>query len=229
MGWFSRLRERRRAREGGNGGADARRPRDPRRGVLPDFLRNPRARRISVEDASEEGLMLAEYAAVMSTKNLIIEAVIRDGRDWDPDAYLDDARSVLDGLIDESEESAEHVRAEQRAAASVRGRASHQHDYHARDLGNLEVREAVNEYVARRLRAWTRDEDRLRRLVDRARASAWGEIAAEIEATLDRTWPAEPELDANYGAEREERMWMVRYFDLIELSMQTQSGGAAAD
>lgn len=201
----------------------ARGARSKRQG-LPDFLRRPPKVRISVADASEEGLMLAEYAAIMELKNRIIEGAIRGDAPYDPADYAEDARQVLLSLSAQSQASAARAREEQEAALLVRGKPHHQHDYHAGDVDNLEARAEVNDEVADRLLTQRDDEARVLALVERARVSAWNEIAAEVEATLERTWPEEPELDDAYASEREERMWMVRFFDLIELSMQSQAG-----
>ncbi|WP_350348254.1 asparagine synthase [Agromyces sp. G08B096] len=188
VGWFSRLRGRRRAKF---------KPFD--RTALPEV---PPA---SFDDMVDDGLMMAEAAGRLALKNRFIVQALRGEEPYDDQRAAAAAREVLYELVQEADETAE-LSQEERAAASNRdGRSTHQHDYHRADVLNLRRREKVYAEIAKRLWQLREDPEYLAAFAARARDAAWEEVAEVIEQRLDREWP-EIEVDAEYELARYERM-----------------------
>lgn len=174
----------------------------------------PEVQPASVEEATSEGLMLAEYASRMKVKNAIIVGVLtRPGR-YDADDYLGAATDALDHLAVEFDGAADRISTELSAIENLRGSALHAHDYRSGDSANLRHREATLRAVVGELRTRLDDRDHLLKLVDRARQDAWADIARAIEESLDRTTFI---VDESYESERARRMRQVAR-DLAKLS-----------
>ncbi|MGO7983408.1 hypothetical protein ACC691_36775, partial [Rhizobium johnstonii] len=92
----------------------------------------------TVSEATEEGILLAEFSARMRLKNRLIVRILGEGRDFDEELFRADAREVLDGVRSEMTDAAERVADEAEAAATRSGRGSDMHDYHRGDVANLE-------------------------------------------------------------------------------------------
>lgn len=146
----------------------------------------PKLEPISLDDAIDEGLMLAEYASRMLLKNDIEIAVVTADRPYDSTDYLDAAAESLDALAIEARDAAARVAEERDWAASMFGRAEHLHDYRVVDVVNLERRRAVSVAVAEKLQDRRGDREYLLGLIERARAVAWQEIGSAIEDSIER-------------------------------------------
>ncbi|MDQ0894156.1 hypothetical protein [Agromyces ramosus] len=157
------------------------------------------------EQTFAEGLLVSESAGRMALKNRIIVMALRGEEPYDADRAAAAAREVLFELTREMDQVAEWSASERESAAQREGRAVNQHDYHRADTRNLRLRERVNAAVAKRLWELRDDSDYLAEFAERAREDAWGEIAAAIDARLDRDWP-QIEVDETYERERDERL-----------------------
>lgn len=175
----------------------------------------------TVDDATAEGVAMAKQAAVMALKNRILVSAHTAPEDFKVEDFMDIARDIAEGLACESDDAAARTRDDVKKAEVLRGRGIHQHDYRRMDLDNLELREKSFEAVAARLREVKNDDERMRELVIRARDQAWAELAREMERSLDRTALLEHG-DANYEAERDERLREFVTLDLFKLQMQSQ-------
>lgn len=178
---------------------------------------NPSRDPVSVEEAAEEGLMLAQYASRMALKNRVLMDGLTANVPFDLSHYSLIAAAELEKLAHESEVAAERLRGIAADATSVGGRSDHVHDYRSADIDNLDYRERLSLLVARSLRRRARDDQYLAGLVDDARQDAWRELAQSIEETLDRA----PRLEANddeYRRDRSVRMALVIVDDLARLA-----------
>lgn len=157
----------------------------------------------TVEESTSEGLMLANYASRMRVKNAIIVGVLTRPGSYSAEDYIGDASAALEHLAAEFDAAQERISGELRAIETLRGSASHAHDYRAGDSANLNHRRAVLRALVEELR--TRHDDRgyLLDLVEAARKDAWADIAREVSETLDRSNIV---VDENYEKERARRM-----------------------
>jgi hypothetical protein len=169
---------------------------------------------LSLADAVDEGLLLAEYASRMRLKNRIVIGTLTENAPYAATRYLDEAREALDVLASEAEDVAERIAEERRWSATLGGNAEHVHDYRSADMANLRRREELSEAMALSLRERAEDESFLRGLVERARAAAWDDIAASIEDRLERR---RIPVDAKYLRERERRIRLFLSEDLAQL------------
>ncbi|ROS29495.1 hypothetical protein EDF22_1235 [Rathayibacter sp. PhB127] len=180
---------------------------------------NPSREPVSVEEAAEEGLLLAQYASRMAVKNRVLMDGLAEGVPFDVRHYSVIAAAELEKLADESEAAAERLRAIAADATLVGGRSDHVHDYRSADLDNLDHRERLSLAVADSLRHRARDEQYLASLVDDARQDAWRELSQSIEETLDRA-PLIDADDEEYQRDRSVRMALVVVDDLAKLAAE---------
>ncbi|WP_308468612.1 hypothetical protein [Rathayibacter soli] len=193
-----------------------RRRRAPRVLVRPfDEAALPRPDPVSLADAVDEGLLLAEYASRMRLKNRIVIGALTEDLPYSTQRYRDEAREALDVLAAEAEDVAERIAGERRWSATLEGDAEHVHDYRAADLTNLGRREELSEVMATTLRERAEDETFLLGLIERARDDAWGDIASSIEDTLERR---RIPVDARYLRERAGRIRRFVSEDLAQLA-----------
>ena len=144
------------------------------------------------QSEAAEGLLLIEYACRLAVKNALVVTALRDDGPLDRAAAARTAATELRHLAAQAVASADRMVEERATARQVGGRPLHEHDYRRTDTRNLVRRERAYREVAERAIAWSRDDAHLDRLVEAARAAAWDEVAAAIEARLDRRrpWPA---------------------------------------
>jgi hypothetical protein len=166
----------------------------------------PDAAPATVEDATSEGLMLAEYASRMKVKNEIIVGVLTSRRPYDPSQYLPAATTVLEGLRTEFHDAAERIAQELHSIADLRGSARHAHDYRSGDSANLRHREEMLRALVTELRDRRDDDDYLLELIEAARKDAWSDISRAVEDNLDRSYIV---VDKGYERERAKRMRQV--------------------
>ncbi len=177
----------------------------------------------SLDDAADEGLGMALSAASMAIKNRILVSAITTDDSFDHDEYLVDAREVLGQLAKESLAGAELAKRERKNAEKLRGRPLHQHDYRQVDVDKLTLRIDAGREIARRLRAIAADAREARELIERARVSAWAELAREMDQRLAVVARLEHP-DEAYPEEREARLNELIQVDLMKLQMRAQRG-----
>lgn len=177
---------------------------------------NPVADPISVAEATEEGLMLAEYASRMAVKNRILIEGLTGETAFDPTRFTRAAGESLEALAAEQTAAAARIRETLVDASMASGRSAHIHDYRPADVDNLDHREKLSLAVAATLRYRAIDVDYLLALVERAREDAWREVSQSIEENLDRT----PVFDdgEEYRRDRDVRMALVVIEDLAKLA-----------
>jgi len=166
----------------------------------------PSAEPASVEEATSEGLMLAEYASRMKVKNAIIVGVLTRRESYDAEDYLEAATGALQHLATEFDAAADRISRELTAIESLRGSALHAHDYRAGDAANLRHREATLRSLVIELRDRHDDRTYILDLVEKARQDAWADIARAVEESLDRSTIV---VDQSYERERARRMRQV--------------------
>ncbi|NRD07884.1 hypothetical protein [Rathayibacter agropyri] len=180
---------------------------------------NPSPEPASVEEAAEEGLMLAQYASRMAVKNRVLMDGLAADVPFDVARYSAAAAAELDKLARESEAAAVRLHGIAEDVTSVGGRSDHVHDYRSADVDNLDHREQLSLLVANSLRERARDKEYLARLVDDARQDAWRELAESIEKRLDSTPRLDPD-DEEYRRDRSVRMALVVVDDLMKLAQE---------
>ncbi|MBO0982313.1 hypothetical protein [Rathayibacter sp. SD072] len=178
---------------------------------------NPARDPVSVEEATEEGLMLAEYASRMAVKNRVLMDGLTADVPFDVGHYSRAAAVELRKLADESEAAAKRLRTIAADVTFVDGRSDHVHDYRSADVDNLDHRERLSLAVAETLRSRAEDRAYLAALVDDARQDAWRELSQSIEETLDRAPRIDPTAD-DYRRDRSVRMALVVVDDLAKLA-----------
>lgn len=196
--------------------------------------RNPRRKRkqpagspeaISVSDeavqrASDEGLLIARFAVVMEAKNHIIVSALRHDAPFDAGTTAVEVRESLERLAAEQGHYAERVTdVLRRRAATARGTVKHEHDYHPKDLGTLDLRHAVYSRVAAELRRLAGDDAYVADIVETARRDAWAELGGAVEMRLDRL-PTPPVRNADYERNRARRIRHLVDVDLAALRQQ---------
>lgn len=178
---------------------------------------NPAREPVSVDEAAEEGLMLAQYASRMAVKNRVLMDGLTADVPFDVRHYSVVAATELEKLADESEAAAERLRSIAADVTYIDGRSDHVHDYRSADVDNLDHREQLSLRVAESLRERARDEQYLAALVDDARQDAWRELSQSIEEALDRAPLLDPD-DEEYRRDRSVRMALVIVDDLAKLA-----------
>lgn len=168
-------------------------------------------------DAVVEGVSIASAAARLAVRNRILVDTIAGGGTFDPVVFAAFARDTLRALADEQERAAEHVRALRRRAWGKFSTSSGTHDYRDRDSKNLRRRGRQYAGVAKALRQWADDDDRVSALVEGARDEAWH----DVETNLQRRLAVEGETyetDPDYERMRKARMDALRMVDLARLA-----------
>ncbi|MEH3089947.1 MAG: asparagine synthase [Microbacterium arborescens] len=181
-----------------------------------------RQARIKSSEIVAEGLYIASAATRLALKNAILVDILADGKDFEADRFLDDARQALTALADEAEADAERTHRERKAASGRYSDSGGTHDYRSRDVSNLRRRRKQSLRIAKELRERANDEDELRKLIADAREAAWGEVAGNIDRTL-RIEAARPDLEPDYDRMRTARMQALRMVDLPRLRSQRRS------
>lgn len=169
---------------------------------------------LTLEEATDEGLMLADYANRMTVKNRIEVEVLNGDDSYAVEHYIGAAREAIEELAQQSEAAADRIAEERRWSETLVGDAEHVHDYRSADRSNLEFRLAAALALADKLRERKHDDAYVEDLIERARGDAWREISAAIEGVLDRR---NIPVDAEYKRERAERMHRLITEDLEAL------------
>jgi hypothetical protein len=179
----------------------------------------------SIEEATSDGLMLAEHAGRMTLKNIIIVGALSGTDPYDAAQYLAAAAGVLEELAEESEQDAERVARALRSIESRSGSAARAHDYRSADTENLRMRRAVLRSLVDHLRGRRDDRDFLVALIESARKDAWADVSRVVQDSLARSAIV---VDATYERARPKRMRLLAD-DLDRLAAQRdRAGGSGA-
>lgn len=136
--------------------------------------------------ALDEGLLLAERAAVLAIRNRIEVATLgREGRDFTPESFRADAKAELESLAEEQESIARRLEEERMTVRGRFGVANSHHDYRRGDRANLRLRARGAKLLAEMLRARAVDQEFLDHLIERARQDAWRDVAGQLKRHLD--------------------------------------------
>jgi len=136
--------------------------------------------------ALDEGLLLADRAAVLEIRNRIEVATLGHAdREFDPVDFRADAREALATLETEQRDVASRLDAERRSVRARYGSANSHHDYRRADRRNLGLRARAARMLADALAARAADPEYLDRLVERARQDAWRDVAGQLKRHLD--------------------------------------------
>ncbi|KQR23099.1 hypothetical protein [Microbacterium sp. Leaf151] len=172
-------------------------------------------------EAIAEGLSIATAAARLAVRNRILVETIARGGQFDGDVFAKFARAVLNSLADEQDQAADRVTHQRKRAWGRFSDSSGTHDYRDRDTRNLRRRAKQSRGVAKELRTFAADPERVAGLVADARIAAWGDVEANLSQRLDvegMTADADPE----YAQMRKARMDALRMVDLARLASQAK-------
>lgn len=178
-------------------------------------------------DAVAEGVSIASAAARLTVRNHILVETIAGGATFDRDALAVFARDTILSLAEEQERAADRMRELRRGAWGKYSTSGGTHDYRERDTRNLRRRRKQYAGVAKELRAWADDSERVFALVDAARDAAWG----DVEANLQRRLTVEgmtADADPDYARMRKARMDALRMVDLPRLASHARRRREAA-
>src|SRR3546814_20766741 len=106
------------------------------------------------------------------------------GATFDREARASFASETTRSLAEEQERAADRMRELRRGAWGKYSTSSGTHDYRERDTRNLRRRRKQYAGVAKELRAWADDPERVFALVDAARDAAWGDVEANLQRRL---------------------------------------------
>ncbi len=173
-------------------------------------------------DAVAEGVAIATAAVRLTVKNQILVGTIAQGGAFEIDHYMDEARVALRAMADESEQAAEHLTALRKRARGRHSDPHGTHDYRDRDVRNLRRRAKQSLGVANHLREMTEDTERLRALVEEARAAAWTDVRSNLDRRL-RVEGMRADQDPEYEQMREARMQALKLVDLQALSSEQRA------
>nr|WP_246383689.1 asparagine synthase [Microbacterium proteolyticum] len=166
-------------------------------------------------------MSIATAAARLAVRNRILVETIARGGQFDGDVFAEFARAVLSSLADEQDQAADRVTHQRKRAWGRFSDSSGTHDYRDRDTRNLRRRAKQSRGVAKELRTFAGDPERVASLVADARIAAWGDVEANLSQRLDvegMTADADPE----YAQMRKARMDALRMVDLARLASQAK-------
>jgi len=141
----------------------------------------------ALNQAIEEGLLLADHAARLDVRNRIEVATIGRNQEYRAEAFGPDALAILETLATEQDAVADRLESEAKAVRRRWGVALAQHDYRRGDRRNLLMRAKVARGLAEGLRRRAADDGYIADLIERARQDAWSDVAGVIRKNLDIT------------------------------------------
>ena len=180
-----------------------------------DYDLLPASRFQSIDEAAEEGVMLAERAGRMYVKNRILIGALTGTTRYDETHYRGIAQAALERLSNEADAGATRVSALKQQLVSGAASTVDVERYSSDDIANMDHRARASQSVAEQLRALSQNSDYLDGLVEAARDAAWGEIATAIEATLGAQHAP---VDEYYERDRAERLKRFIDIDLAALA-----------
>lgn len=173
------------------------------------------------KDAIAEGLSIATAAARLSVRNRILVETIARGGHFDGAVFAEFARETLRALAAEQDQAADRVTQQRKRAWGRFSDSSGTHDYRDRDTRNLRRRARQSRGVAKELRDFADDAERVDGLVAAARAAAWGDVEANLAKRLDVEGMT-ADADPDYATMRRARMDALRMVDLARLASQAK-------
>lgn len=181
---------------------------------------------LTVTEATDDGLLLTEYASRMAVKNRFITKILADKQPWFIEHSREDARDALRMLADESDAEAHNLTELIETLRGIPHGTKDPQGYSYDDIANIEHRKNVSLEVARRLREQSEDEDYITHLVDKARRDAWREIASNIEHNLDVEYFP---IDEEYERNRDDRLRAFIDEDLADLLATAEATAAESN
>ncbi len=173
------------------------------------------------KDAIAEGLSIATAAARLSVRNRILVETIARGGHFDGALFAEFARETLRALAAEQDQAADRVTQQRKRAWGRFSDSTGTHDYRDRDTRNLRRRARQSRGVAKELRDFADDAERVDGLVAAARAAAWGDVEANLAKRLDVEGMT-ADADPDYATMRRARMDALRMVDLARLASQAK-------
>jgi hypothetical protein len=173
------------------------------------------------KDAIAEGLSIATAAARLTVRNRILVETIARGGQFDGAVFAEFARETLRALAAEQDQAANRVTQQRKRAWGRFSDSSGTHDYRDRDTRNLRRRARQSRGVAKELREFADDPERVDVLVAAAREAAWGDVAANLSQRLDVEGMT-ADADPDYATMRRARMDALRMVDLARLASQAK-------
>lgn len=187
----------------------------------------PAPKKITLQRAIDEGVLLAEYATRMETKNQLIIGALRGDTTFEPEIYAEVVRASLTKLAAEAEDQASRIRNARLEARNSPGVAKGHHDYRRGDVSNLQLREQTYLGLAAKLSELRDDSEYVSGVVEAARKAAWEEVGDVVVSTLaEQNSPLD--LGDNYEEERLIRMQLLQLEDLEELATERRHSTARA-
>ena len=168
---------------------------------------------------AEEGVAIAEAVVRLSMRNRIIVDSLRDRRGFETGPLLDWAAAEFRALAVREEDAADRIR-ERRDWSPVDSPLVEGADGVDAQRRELQWRESARRATAAAFLALAEDQRRLVDLVEMARIEAWEEVAAVI---IERTDATGHRADAEYAAERSNRMAELVALDLSALAIERGS------
>ena len=166
-----------------------------------------------IEDVVNDGMLIADSVVRMTLRNRIIVDSLRDRRDLDRTALADAAAAELEALADNEWESAQRVRFRREG---VRLDDPFPDENTTEYRIESERREKVHIAMSEAFAARATQRDILDALVERARLEAWDEVAPVL---AERSAGERP-VDADYAAQRDERIAALLALDLTALAAE---------
>jgi len=172
----------------------------------------------ALDDLVEEGVLIAAAGVRLAVKNLVVLTSLRDRLDYSEARYREGVHEELLNLAHEKRVDAARIGAQRARAGEREGRPTHASDFRSVDVDALARREEVSRALSLRLEELSNDPAFVLDLVRTARADAWREIGASIEAVAARR-AAPP--DPAYARERDQRLFDL-LGDLADLEARTR-------
>lgn len=191
----------------------------------PSKRRLPKRQLAPVEEIVEQGLLVADVAVRMSTKNAIIMNALRNDVDFHRDNIAALVREATEELALERERDAAHIARVLSEIRSTGRSAWSEGEYGGDDNATLRHRQEVYEGVAAQLHERAKDDVYVYFTAERARAAAWGEIGDSIVERASHPYYSGG-ATAEYQESRGPRIQQLIEKDLRELTQQHRGDAA---
>ncbi|WGD36523.1 asparagine synthase [Lysinibacter sp. HNR] len=171
----------------------------------------------SIEEVVSQGMMIAEVAVRMATKNFIIINAMGDQSAYNEEVVMETVRDELEALAIEKHADALRI-AEVRIQreGSVSQWVRHQ-NHAAEEMSQLARRQQSYQMLAEELERLYDDDDYVRETAEKARQDAWREVSRSFEIMLT-TEKTRLVRDAEYWKKRDARIKYLIEKDLAKLA-----------
>ena len=182
---------------------------------LGTFVAPPPVDPAPIERIVADGTLIADSVVRMVVRNRLIVAVLRDRRDFDPEALVEAASLEFERLADHEWESAERIR--------LRRNVGEPHLVDDDDLAESRRREEIHREMSSAFAARAEEDDRMREIVEQSRTEAWADISAVlVDHAGTRAWALDRDRasDPHYESERADRVGALLALDLSRLAQE---------